>query len=249
MDIDPNSSDEKKTTHFHQATLHRDVRMEYLLLSGKGNPKLKNLDGIAPLHRAAMNFRRSSIISMLLKYGADINMQDVNGNIPLHLAVYFKCEWTVERLLEFGVRLDIVNLKLKTPNDYANPGSLIYKMLPRVANNQVELKTRWWGKVSNYTIACILIIIGVVGIAGLVAMLQCCNVVTFAPLIHFFKFLCMIAFFQIIFIIKIHFRKIKTTCIKFKKNITIKPCNDTIFSSFLIGGVAIYFILLLYSYT
>jgi ankyrin repeat protein len=80
LDIDPNLSDEKKTTRLHQATLHRDVQMEYLLLSGKGNPKLKNLDGIAPLHHIIVNSCISSIISMLLKYGADINEQDVNGN-------------------------------------------------------------------------------------------------------------------------------------------------------------------------
>lgn len=47
-----------------------------------GDVKVRNKRGRTPLHTAAL-FQRAFVLEVLLKAGADVDAQDVNGDTPL----------------------------------------------------------------------------------------------------------------------------------------------------------------------
>lgn len=48
------------------------------------NPNIRDYKGATPLHRA----KDVKIIKLLLDYGADVNIADLDGNMPLHVKCY-----------------------------------------------------------------------------------------------------------------------------------------------------------------
>ena len=78
------------------------------------DPNLSDYKGAAPLHRC----KNLQIIKLLLDYGADINIKDLEGNIPLHVKCYgekgkpseTKC---VELLLNYGADIIARNKKVR----------------------------------------------------------------------------------------------------------------------------------------
>lgn len=66
------------------------------------------------LHLAIKIFDIHTII-LLLRYGADINIQDTDGNTVLHLAVYYKLADLIPFLLDHGANRDLKNNRGYTP--------------------------------------------------------------------------------------------------------------------------------------
>jgi ankyrin repeat protein len=77
------------------------------------DPNLSDYKGAAPLHRC----KNLQIIRLLLDYGADVNIKDLEGNKPLHVKCYgekgkpseLKC---VELLLNYGADMTARNKKV-----------------------------------------------------------------------------------------------------------------------------------------
>ncbi|KAJ0374622.1 hypothetical protein COL26b_007088 [Colletotrichum chrysophilum] len=67
-----------------------------------------------PLHLAAASAKIDSMLE-LLKYGADINMLDQNGDAPLHLAAQSGSDTAVRMLLEKGAPVDARGFDGETP--------------------------------------------------------------------------------------------------------------------------------------
>ena len=82
-------------------------------LVASGNVNRKNKDGQTPLHRFVKEWELKDI-DFLLKNGADVNVQDRNGDAPLHFAVYHN-PTTVKKLIVLGADLNVQNNHGFTP--------------------------------------------------------------------------------------------------------------------------------------
>lgn len=81
-----------------------------------------NADGKCPIHFAARNGYESSIERFLM-VGADINVQDMYGLTPLHMAVIYAKYDIVKLLLNNGADATITIIKECEENDYwISPG-------------------------------------------------------------------------------------------------------------------------------
>jgi ankyrin repeat protein len=74
--------------------------------------------GAAPLHLAASSWRKPSLVQMLVKAGADINMrQQSDGYTPLHVATYCGNSQMLGQLLKCGADPSMRDHSGKTPLD------------------------------------------------------------------------------------------------------------------------------------
>ena len=72
-------------------------------------------DGFAPLHRACAAPNSENMVLSLIDAGADVNLQDLCGDTPLHWSVFCSNEAVARILLERGADQDVVNSSGKTP--------------------------------------------------------------------------------------------------------------------------------------
>ena len=72
-------------------------------------------DGFAPLHRACAAPNSENMVLSLIDAGADVNLQDLCGDTPLHWSVFCSNEAVARILLERGADRDLVNSSGKTP--------------------------------------------------------------------------------------------------------------------------------------
>jgi hypothetical protein len=65
--------------------------------------------GSTPLHWASggLHFKAGSVVRLLLEYGADINVQDIDGWTPLHCASFIGLPEVVRLLLEQGADVEV----------------------------------------------------------------------------------------------------------------------------------------------
>lgn len=74
-----------------------------LLLTYKADCNLPDVNKHTPLFRAVINERDNQLVKLLLKHGAQVAVQDVNGKTPLHLAA--ACgRWEVTFVENFSLR-------------------------------------------------------------------------------------------------------------------------------------------------
>lgn len=66
------------------------------------------------LHGAIIN-GRTEVIQVLLRYGADVNKADQDGNRPLHISAEAGDVETVRLLANHGAQLDVHNMSGETP--------------------------------------------------------------------------------------------------------------------------------------
>jgi Ankyrin repeats (3 copies)/Ankyrin repeat len=99
-------------TALHLAAAGYRLEIVRLLLAAGADPNAaKNMRKSSPLHYAADGFvtgpawdakRQVATIDCLLRNGADIHLQDMNGATPLHRAVRTRCASAVKFLLKAG---------------------------------------------------------------------------------------------------------------------------------------------------
>nr|XP_022342890.1 E3 ubiquitin-protein ligase MIB2-like isoform X2 [Crassostrea virginica] len=90
IEKEPNLVNAKKSdgyTALHIAAIndHADTA-NILILKGKAQVNAKNEQGLTPLHLAAHE-GYDKMVKILVENGADVNLQDNDGDIPLHLAL------------------------------------------------------------------------------------------------------------------------------------------------------------------
>jgi ankyrin repeat protein len=82
-------------------------------------PNFRTDELISPLHLAIKNTSCKNIIQLLLKYGANVNIQDTKGQTPLHYAISYNQAYIAERLIQTGADVNIQDTKGQTPLHYA----------------------------------------------------------------------------------------------------------------------------------
>lgn len=85
-----------------------DLDMIELLLKNGANPTISDSEGWTLLHDAVYREDQAAI-DLLLKYDADINQKDLNGESPIFSAIYNSDVKTFKYLMDKGANLLIVN--------------------------------------------------------------------------------------------------------------------------------------------
>ena len=101
--------DFQKYNIFSYARHNRYLELESLFMEGL-NPDSKDENGNTILIIAAQN-NNKRIIKIALRYGAQINMQNILGNTALHFAKEFKYYNIFEYLIKKGADPNITNLR------------------------------------------------------------------------------------------------------------------------------------------
>lgn len=99
------TTDVQGQTPLHYSTIHGYKTIVEILLSAGANPNARILsDGTSPLHLA---FARSyyCIVRVLLKHGGSLELQDFDGNTPVHFA-YRYCKESDKEFGEISKRPD-----------------------------------------------------------------------------------------------------------------------------------------------
>jgi ankyrin repeat protein len=97
-------------TPLQQAVLHNMEEVVEFFLENGVDPNEFDTGELVPLHRAVKN-ENKKCFDLLLKYGADINKQDKDGNTALHLQYDYNADWLVEN----GADIEAINDKGETP--------------------------------------------------------------------------------------------------------------------------------------
>lgn len=120
--------EQEEPTRAPEGHLKQDESGKYITKSGK---KRENLNGLVPylggylekftiLHMA-VDRGHSSVVETLLKFGADIEAKDSDGNTPLMTAILAPLGRSfVEKLLDKGANRDAINNKNEKPIDIAH---------------------------------------------------------------------------------------------------------------------------------
>lgn len=81
-----------------------------VLIKDGANVNENLMDGLRPLHVAAMNaLWAESMCAMLITHGARVNVKNASGLTPLHYAAWAHNHGAVRLLLNFGARVDALN--------------------------------------------------------------------------------------------------------------------------------------------
>lgn len=115
--VDINEQDKNLNTPLHLLCERRsDMPKEVAYLLGKGaNPNLSNHIGQTVLHRAVWVWKaQKETVEILLEYKADINVQDRDGNTPLHIAVNRENKELLKVLTKYKADTSIQNKEGET---------------------------------------------------------------------------------------------------------------------------------------
>lgn len=109
---------------------------------------LKNNKDETPLFLACQNASdwsgHEEAIKLLISNGADLNIQDENGNTPLHIALYQDESMSIcELLINQGARLDIENSEGETVRDMIGVPKYILELMDEIdRQNELEKQNK-----------------------------------------------------------------------------------------------------------
>ncbi|XP_046582993.1 uncharacterized protein LOC124290327 [Haliotis rubra] len=89
--------------------------VSYLLKKGASVNQASNVTGDTPLHIAAAIWGSTECVDLLLKAGADVNVQNNTGDTPLHVPTGWGCPDCVDVLLKAGADVNVQNNTGDTP--------------------------------------------------------------------------------------------------------------------------------------
>lgn len=139
-------------TPFWVAANALNVEAMKALVDLGANPRLASMEQTTPLMVAAGLGTRSrgpsgglprrgnfnlDALDLLLKWGNDINAQNVNGQTALHAAAFAAAHQAVQFLADHGARLDLRDSMGRTPLDVAND-NLRVEYRPSLQNHEPE---------------------------------------------------------------------------------------------------------------
>ena len=111
-----NEKDESGKTPLRLAIELNNVDAVNMLLGVGADPnELQAADGKSLLSLAAENRRQTQMIKRLVASGADMELPDINGNTPLHIASQVGNYHAVSSLVELGSNLDARDSDGRTP--------------------------------------------------------------------------------------------------------------------------------------
>jgi len=98
------------STALHDAVKHRQMDVVSTLLEHKANPNVRDVRGRTPLHSAILNGKNySSIVQLLVTYGANINSCDGSTNTPSHLVLELMDAELLSVLVSLGADVNLAN--------------------------------------------------------------------------------------------------------------------------------------------
>jgi len=115
--VSANSDGRGGNTLFLAVSLGKEDMVEYLLSKG-ANVNGRNVEGLRPLHVAALK-NRTRIAGILLSKGAAVNAQDNDGETPLHYAVGNDSRDMADLLLAHGASATTPDAGGRSPIFYA----------------------------------------------------------------------------------------------------------------------------------
>lgn len=139
-------------TPFWVAANALDVEAMKVLVDLGADPRMASMEQTTPLMVAAGLGTRSrgpsgglprrgnvnlEALDLLLKWGNDINAQNVNGQTALHAAAFAAAHQAVQFLVDHGARLDLKDSMGRTPLDVAND-NLRVEYRPSLQNHEPE---------------------------------------------------------------------------------------------------------------
>ncbi|GIY59474.1 ANK_REP_REGION domain-containing protein [Caerostris extrusa] len=112
-----NCQDCGQNTPLHLVIQHCDEKLRLVtkLLSMGAQPNVYNGNKNTSLHLAIIYNNDERVVQMLIQHGADVHLQDVFNNTPVHLAVRLGKLKMLRLLIKAGAELDSRNLLLETP--------------------------------------------------------------------------------------------------------------------------------------
>ena len=126
-----NQQDIYGNTPLHHQLLHSKTGCDFMpFLKYGANIKLLNLKNQSPLHIAVLA-NNSRAVTALLENGADINLQDIDGNTVLHyVAKYAPNEKMLKAISDCSKSLDfkIKNNEGKTPLEIGEPNCFLHSV-------------------------------------------------------------------------------------------------------------------------
>lgn len=97
-------------------SIYKSLETFTLLLSYDGDPNTVNTDGNPLLHIAIQKgVKGTRFVEKLIKAGANVNINDKNGNTPLQLASKQGNTFVVKKLIEAGATVNISDKNGNTP--------------------------------------------------------------------------------------------------------------------------------------
>lgn len=112
-----NIQDIHKDYPLHSAVKHSKLHVIEYLIDAGADLNVTNENSQTPLHYSLERDTRNrqEIFFLLLSYGANVNLIDIHGNCPLHLAAKHCNRVTIQYLLNAGASQDVTNAKKQTP--------------------------------------------------------------------------------------------------------------------------------------
>jgi len=140
----PNIRDNSGETPLHKAAHYMTcVDGVKMLLEAGADPNARRYDtNRTPLHYAAMH-GNTRMVTLLLKYGVDPNVQDYKGLTPLHYAVMRRRPDAVKLLLQHGADPTIRDNEGKTPIDHAREAGytdILRILMERTATSKTQTR-------------------------------------------------------------------------------------------------------------
>jgi ankyrin repeat protein len=130
-----NIKDELGRSPLQIATVRGNLALVNVLIKAKADVNhVDRLKGFTALHYAALyNYPR--ILSFLLARGADMAIQDNDGNFPLHICAGNGCIETVRILLEHQADANCMNRRWQIPLHYCAMAGKDRQMFPYASKN------------------------------------------------------------------------------------------------------------------
>lgn len=112
---DTNIRNSNGETPLHLSIRYCDVEIVYKLILHGADVNLDAAIGNTPLYIAIQFRKLDTVLLLLAKYNANADVQDTNGDTPLHYSIKFGILRVIENLLSYKASVNLHNNKGNTP--------------------------------------------------------------------------------------------------------------------------------------
>jgi ankyrin repeat protein len=116
---DVKAKDHQGNTAIHHCLFYGRADIAVSLVEAGANINAQNMYGKTALHQMKRHFTQAAQVKTLLMLGADPNIQDHEGNTPLHIIMLkeddHECVPIMDELIKFNAKVNVKNGKGETP--------------------------------------------------------------------------------------------------------------------------------------